>query len=269
MIGPRDPYVKNTPGYPLCRRPTTKLLINHFETLSHPAVVAQISDDVQRTQSNDGKTGRRKEGNPVRQSLKNLMSVFVKRNGFLGLSRARLVGRRSVVGHTTLVPHELNHPPSTTLILPPVDLSDASSKWPQTSPSLYHRRNAYEADTLTVSWAPCAVTVEHDCQLVISYQDTWVATRPPQETISLSCFTDVRSVSPKNISLEEYDALPSGGPEEMKVFEILFEGRPRERFATPSSIERAEWLSKIWFVCPLIVLVAFVDSPLQGCRSCP
>ncbi|KAJ6609872.1 hypothetical protein B0H10DRAFT_453225 [Mycena sp. CBHHK59/15] len=57
--------------------------------------------------------------------------------------------------------------------------------------------------------------------------------------------TDVRSLSSMKLDPEERALLP-GDVKDIKVFEILFEGRAREKFATTSIRERARWVSAIW-----------------------
>ena len=54
-----------------------------------------------------------------------------------------------------------------------------------------------------------------------------------------------RSLAPADMDEAERRLLPS--EPEWKVFELLFEGRPRERFAARSLTERATWVSAIWY----------------------
>jgi hypothetical protein len=77
---------------------------------------------------------------------------------------------------------------------------------------------------------------------------TWLTTHgnPFIHTIRLSNCTDVRSLSSQQLDAEECALLPKGDTKEPKVFEILFEGKAREKFAATSVRERAEWVSAIW-----------------------
>ncbi|KAG2345515.1 hypothetical protein BDR05DRAFT_988614 [Suillus weaverae] len=59
--------------------------------------------------------------------------------------------------------------------------------------------------------------------------------------------TDVRSISLNRLDLDEKALLPTPTDQsEPKVFELLFEGHRREKFAASSSQERARWVSAIW-----------------------
>jgi hypothetical protein len=57
--------------------------------------------------------------------------------------------------------------------------------------------------------------------------------------------TDVRSLTADELDSEERALLP-GDIKDIKVFEVLFDGRVGEKFATTSIRERARWVSAIW-----------------------
>jgi hypothetical protein len=66
-------------------------------------------------------------------------------------------------------------------------------------------------------------------------------------TIALSHCVDIHSLSHVQLDAEEaalLDAVADGG--KMQVFEILFKGRSREKFAAKTVRERAGWISAIW-----------------------
>ncbi|KAG2145990.1 Tim17/Tim22/Tim23/Pmp24 family-domain-containing protein [Suillus bovinus] len=94
------------------------------------------------------------------------------------------------------------------------------------------------------SWTSCNVTL-HTLDIII----TWYTTHgnPSTHVLPLDGCTDVRSLSLNRLDLDEKALLlTSTDQSEPKVFELLFEGRRREKFAASSSQERARWVSAIW-----------------------
>jgi hypothetical protein len=105
------------------------------------------------------------------------------------------------------------------------------------------------------AWLPCTATLEEDVQSIrISWSDlSSQEERVSTHIVSLARCTDVRSLVASQ--LEERDlTIPLAGCkdevriEDYKVFEILFEGKGREKFAARTVRERARWVSAIWFV---------------------
>ncbi|KAG6885918.1 hypothetical protein C0993_007936 [Termitomyces sp. T159_Od127] len=93
-------------------------------------------------------------------------------------------------------------------------------------------------------WISCTATLEPGAIVVTSLTHNGNSSAHIVEL--LNC-TDVRSLSPQQLDPEENALLPRKGEnDEFKVFEILFEGRPREKFAANSVQERAGWVSAVW-----------------------
>lgn len=95
------------------------------------------------------------------------------------------------------------------------------------------------------TWISCDVTL-HTLHILI----TWYTTHgnPSTHVLPLDGCTDVRSISMNRLDPDEKALLPTSTDQsEPKVFELLFEGRRREKFAASSSQERARWVSAIWY----------------------
>ncbi|EGO00087.1 hypothetical protein SERLA73DRAFT_152204 [Serpula lacrymans var. lacrymans S7.3] len=93
-------------------------------------------------------------------------------------------------------------------------------------------------------WITCTVSLYATHVLI-----TWLTLQgnPSTHVIPLLTCSDVRSLALNQISSDEKALLPlKSDKDDLKVFEVLFEGRPREKFAAPSVQERAEWVSAIW-----------------------
>ncbi|KAG2059159.1 hypothetical protein BDR06DRAFT_994131 [Suillus hirtellus] len=94
------------------------------------------------------------------------------------------------------------------------------------------------------TWISCDITL-HTLHILI----TWYTTHgnPSTHVLPLDGCTDVRSISMNRLDPDEKALLPTSTDQsEPKVFELLFEGRRREKFAASSSQERARWVSAIW-----------------------
>ncbi|KAG2119643.1 uncharacterized protein F5147DRAFT_625274 [Suillus discolor] len=94
------------------------------------------------------------------------------------------------------------------------------------------------------TWTSCDVTL-HTLHILI----TWYTTHSNASThvLPLDGCTDVRSMSMNRLDPDEKALLPTSTDQsEPKVFELVFEGRRREKFAASSSQERARWVSAIW-----------------------
>lgn len=155
-----------------------------------------------------------KDRSPIRQSLRNLLSVFKK---------ARKTDAPSSSGHS-----------------PEAVISQ------QTGSLLY---------LSSPGWTNCSVTLDAR-KLILSFTDLSV------HEIALSDCTDIRSLSSSQL-----DHIPHG--DNVKVFEVLFLGKTRERFAARSVRERAGWISAIWFVCHYSFLLSLFNNPQGRCFTSP
>jgi len=93
-------------------------------------------------------------------------------------------------------------------------------------------------------WATCIATLKTDHILLTSVT---AQGNPSTRTVSLASLADVRSLASDEIGHEIKALLPTEGPgEQLRIFEISFEGRAHELFAARSAQERAGWVSAIW-----------------------
>ncbi|THH31345.1 hypothetical protein EUX98_g2855 [Antrodiella citrinella] len=93
-------------------------------------------------------------------------------------------------------------------------------------------------------WTDCTVVL-HPSHILV----TWLTPQdnPSTSMVTLPQCTDVRSLAVNELDAEERGLLPTQPNKgELKVFELLFEGRVREKFAAYSVTERAGWVSAIW-----------------------
>ena len=98
-------------------------------------------------------------------------------------------------------------------------------------------------------WTSCNVTLEVDAHKLLVSSFTGSDMEPCIHEILLSRCTGIRSLGVAKSGNEERRAL-SGfvGPEEetLRVFEVLFEDREREKFAARSVKDRERWISALW-----------------------
>jgi hypothetical protein len=226
----------------LQRHRSTKLLIDRYESMGststvHPSRGAKPSTSgLLQKQTTPFPSSHKKDKSPIRQSLRNLFSVFKKVN---------VTGKYKPDESISTI----NRPG---MVLPTLESSSVLDFEPppparkHTGSLLYLSRASQLSPSFPILpvWTTCTATVEANT-IVIS----WLTTHgnPSIHTIQLSNCTDVRSLSSLQLDAEECALLPKkGDTEELKVFEILFEGRAREKFAATSVRERAEWVSAIW-----------------------
>jgi hypothetical protein len=95
-------------------------------------------------------------------------------------------------------------------------------------------------------WTDCSVIL-HPSHILITWMTSY--SNPSTSIVTLSQCTDVRSLTLADLNPEERDLLPSTDkPDAIWVFELLFEGKAREKFAAASVQERAGWVPAIWYL---------------------
>jgi hypothetical protein len=234
MLGPRSM------DSALQRHRSTKLLIDRYESMANTPIVhpsfrcakaapsGLVPSQIQMLPSS-----HKKDKSPIRQSLRNLFSVFKKVNvKYKPEERTSTINRPGQV-LPILTSSSIDFKP-----LPPARKHTGSLLY------LSRASQLSSSSPILPVWTTCTATVEIDT-IVISWLT--VHGNPSIHTIQLSNCTDVRSLSSQQLDGEEFALLPKkGDTEELKVFEILFEGRAREKFAATSVRKRAEWVSAIW-----------------------
>ncbi|GJE97769.1 hypothetical protein PsYK624_139900 [Phanerochaete sordida] len=279
---PRGPYFsiplkKIESKAPLSRRGTTKELIGRYESLSTSSA-SSGGTDLTKTKSRTSTTttsttapqiAEEKKGkgrSPIRQSIRSFLSVFNK--------KGKTPREPSVYVSDLLSPpaeaetetyaedvRAATPPPplpkSPLPVLAPIDTDPTRFLSPTadfghptcTTPvplytgTLLYLCNPVTPDGLPV-WISCDATL-HRTHILL----TWFSAlgNPSTSVVQLSQCTDVRSLAVCDLDSAESSMLPSN-PEfrEPKVFELLFEGKAREKFAAASVKERAGWVSAVW-----------------------
>lgn len=238
---------------PKLHQDSTKLLINRFEILGTPPLpeaspLSRAKSTRKRQYVYDAANSLftpddqlkqyKKERSPIRQSIRNLLSALKKSTS--GLSRKS--DGKLVMGHPS---KEEENKDSAKLSLEwAINQAEETSKprhrtKKQTGSLLY-----LTCDQGSLAWTTCNATLEENKIVLASFT-------PNMELcvheIVLSHCADIHSLSLAQLDADEVtllDAVADGG--RMKFFEILFEGRSKEKFAAKTVKERAGWISAIW-----------------------
>ncbi|KAI0334998.1 hypothetical protein GY45DRAFT_1351095 [Cubamyces sp. BRFM 1775] len=274
----------------LSRRGTTKELIGRFESMDGRAgtgssrnrqtsVASRTHRSIDGAQSQDVTEKPKEKGrSPIRQSFRNLLSVFKKSKAAhkdqqqqesppsLTLSvpgtRYRAGDRSS---ETSPDATRTNSPsrPSLTLQIPstglaPTDprncVSPISAHTGKQGPLLYLCRatqserdavktNPNASSDLPPVWMPCLAQL-HTTHVLVSWQTS--QGNPTSRLVPFTACSDVRSLALGELDPGERAVLPAVDRPDLRVFELLFEGRAREKFAVEGVTERAGWVSAIW-----------------------
>ena len=194
-----------------------------------------------------------KKRSPLRQSLKNFLSVFSKRGKASSKDSVDISSRSPRV---VLFPHSESKSPSedpfidrrpSTQFQEDGDCGSSICRSPTYalhSGQLLHlfESSPFSSQILPV-WTSCQAILHNTHLLLTSQTSQGIAST---DVVSLSNCTDVRSVSIKDLDPDEHDLLPAFEQETARVFELIFEGKKRERFAAASIQARAGWVSAIW-----------------------
>lgn len=252
------------------RRGTTKELIGRYESMSSDGTRTRVGTSTGflkdrgssggsiQTPENKGR-GR----SPIRQSLRNLLSVFSKKeklssresslhvadllsppNGIAEEThdmaslplpppkRPSLSRLQSSPQQIPVTPQDFSHPTCTTPI-------------PMYSGRLFHLCPPVVSGGLPI-WAECDVVL-HSSHVLITWHSN--SGNPSTSAVQIGQCTDVRSLNPEDLGTAERSQLPDnpdcGG---LKIFELLFIGQSGEKFAARSLQERAGWVSAVWSV---------------------
>lgn len=241
----------------LQHRGSTKQLIGRYESMNNSPprlgesrfVYAYSGKPLAVPVQRASYVSQKKEKSPIRRSFRNLFSVFKKATGG---------GKGGTHDDLPTVPPALSifKNPSSSRPTPGVFSGPLLYLW--------HPRYLSEAP-ISPRWITCTAILEND-RITIASTDP--QSSPALHSIYLSRCSDVRSLTVQQLDPSENILLQQTKDiDELRVFEILFEGRAREKFAATSVRERAGWVSAIW--CVLIVLIISKPMPIypQGCHS--
>lgn len=236
------------------RRGTTKDLIGKYESMSSPVKSARPSIASSKncnlaTPEQCEKGDKKIKGrSPIRQSFRNLLSVFTKKGRATGKDmRDEGMDISALLPSRTPKLEPLSIPCDTQAFLSSAEVA-CNTPLALYCGKLLHLSSPSSPEALPV-WTTCNVALHAEHMLV-----TWETFRgnPSTSIITLAQCTDVRSLTLSDLDVVEYDLLPTG-PEstEPKIFELLFEGKARQKFAALSVKERAGWVGAIWSVISL------------------
>ncbi|KIP11595.1 hypothetical protein PHLGIDRAFT_457132 [Phlebiopsis gigantea 11061_1 CR5-6] len=266
---PYGPYfsipIKATSKPALSRRGTTKELIGRYETLSTGDIrIAQKkpspspSKAHSHTAESKVEEKRGKGRSPIRQSFRSLLSVFSKK-GKATRETSLHVSDLLEESEEYCSPgskYEDTPRPTVSIKAPPtlqipmdgprlLDPTMCTTPIPLHSGQLHYLCNPVLPDGLPV-WINCDVTL-HSTHIVVTWRSA--SGNPSSSLVHLPQCTDVRSLSVTDLDPIEASLLPAGmNAGGCKIFELLFEGRVREKFAASSVKERAGWVSAVWDV---------------------
>lgn len=238
------------------RRRSAKELIKRFESIS--------ADNSPVSLSGHGTPGRvyrgdlslftppskvEKKTSPLRQSFRNLLSVFKK---------GKRLGKEKTESHGTANESE---PPAEQVPSGPFKRENepdpftfdgngpssricASPTYSLHRGPLLHLSPLVPASSVLPVWVTCDATL-HGSHILL----TSPTTQGIQSTIvvSLRACTDIKSLAPNAIAAEQRALLPAmEDSTDPKVFELFFDGKESQRFAAPTVKDRAAWVSAIW-----------------------
>ncbi|KAL0956318.1 hypothetical protein HGRIS_002471 [Hohenbuehelia grisea] len=214
-----------------------------------------------------------KAKSPLRRSIQNLVTAFRRRTGTERSSESHSRSPYVDSGSVGLPPTFIS-PAQLVSNEKPFNSYGCSISQPMMrTGSLLYLTSSLEPGL--AAWKHCSATLNSQ-QNYISV--TWITEegRSSEHIISLVACADVRSITSHQLGEPLKTALvpQDTGPDSLKVFEILFEGRSRERFAAFSVQERAAWVSAIWDVVILdhdkdkarYVEPFFTEAPLGDSR---
>lgn len=257
-----QPRPKDVPPSALIRRGTAKELIGRYQSMEDDALSYRTST----TPTSETKSTRRrqmprggsvspdkdKKRSPIRQSIRNFLSAFKTKKS--GASRENL-GR-----HLSVPESMYDAGDGFEAFSSDAPLGSASARLevdtghrhvapcttpisPRNTGPLLYLSAPTSSDTHPV-WVSCTATLHSRHMLIITGS---AQGHPSTEMLPFSKCIDVRSLSMNDLEPDERSLLPSG-PElnEIKIFELIFEGRQSERFAAKSVAERAKWVSSVW-----------------------
>ncbi|KAJ3533011.1 hypothetical protein NM688_g7343 [Phlebia brevispora] len=256
-VEPYGPYFSLPPdptsdAPPLVRRPTTRELIGRYESMTSTTSgrssgkASSLEFPQRNTTSKTSTEDKKGKGrSPIRQSFRNLLSVFSKKGKLSRDSTAATLVSESSSGMAIELkkpsPFHIPTASELPLIKENVQTPACTSPMDLHSGTLLHLCYPDTKDAFPV-WTECNVIL-HPSHILITWHTN--LGNPSTSIITFEQCTDVRSLGLADLDPTERTLLPTA-PDDLKPFELLFEGRAREKFAAVSVKERAGWVSAIW-----------------------
>lgn len=253
---PIDP-TSNAPS--LTRRGTTKELISRFESLESGRAMSSCSTTPSSSSVPSTPRGseKKKGRSPIRQSFRNLISAIGKKAKGFGQAHSTTSSPKPSLSicldSPPLPPLVKEYQSSGTYLDIPSPRSNESKISPSMpaciTPTALHTGSLLYLSKPVVDgglpvWTDCTAILHVSHMLV-----TWLTPlqNPSTTMITLENCADVRSLEHLDLEASERSLLPAqSNAGELKVFELLFEGRSREKFAAYSVTGRASWVNAIW-----------------------
>ncbi|KAL5485245.1 hypothetical protein ACEPAI_7887 [Sanghuangporus weigelae] len=251
-IRPTDSYfppMQHRPAAPI-RNNSTKDLINRYESMSpsplgtpsktpipSPLGLRQDSTFSETPSSRPLSALKQKGRSPLRDSFRNLMSLFGKKgkskddgSSLLSSRYESSIMSSSPANALSVSPQVQQNTPRITDDQPPL----------RSGQVLYLARSGGDA-TLPV-WTNCKASLLEDRILL-----EWLTAygNPSSSTVKLRKSTDVHSLAKSQVDPVEKSLLPLTG-QDSYIFELTYPGGIPEKFALTSVAERSAWVSCIW-----------------------
>ena len=113
-----------------------------------------------------------------------------------------------------------------------------------TGPLLHLSQPTSVSSPILPVWIPCDAVL-HQSHILLTSATTQGIRRT--DVVSLRACTDVKSLASGDISAEQRALLPTMENSAVpKVFELVFDGKEKQRFAVPTVKDREAWVSAIW-----------------------
>jgi len=244
------------------RRRSTKDLIKRFESMSvenPPKALPALGTRGTPIRTHRGevslftpRTQVEKKTSPLRQSFRNLLSVFKK---------GKRPGKEKVEPYTYPKETSLSFPDEKSSKIPPRAKNDSDPFAPNsgslgsrictsptyslhTGPLLHLSQPTSVSSPILPVWIPCDAVL-HQSHILLTSATTQGIRRT--DVVSLRACTDVKSLTSGDIGIEQRALLPTlENSADPKVFELIFDGKEKQRFAAPTVKDRAAWISAIW-----------------------
>ena len=251
------PVSKDRLGLDDARRPrSTKELIKRFESISADNSPVSLSGHGTRCTPRRIHKGNpslftpppkvEKKTSPLRQSFRNLLSVFKKgkRSGKEKMEHYETPSDSEQPVESVLLKHENERDPFTFYGRTQSSRICASPTYSLHRGPLLHLSPPVPSSSNFPVWVTCDATL-HGSHILL----TSATTQGIQCTVvvSLRACTDIKSLATNEIAAEQKALLPAmEDSTDPKVFELFFDGKENQRFASPTVKDRAAWVSAIW-----------------------
>lgn len=237
---------------------SAKQLINRYESIGSPRTGRHTSrtSPLPHTPPRQ-ETQMKKDKSPLRQSFQNIVTALKKGARAIGSRHdpespvlppvsGGLPSRRADI--TSLYSAELSGQPSRPPTPPPKD--------PCLSGKLLYLFSASSTEPMGSGWRPCAATMGLTS---ISLCHPQAANMLSSSGVSLINCIEVRSSQFDCGYLLDQTSFGTSRVEDLRAFELIYDGKPTEMFACFSTQERAVWIDAIWYTS---------ISQLICCSSC-